>query len=242
MDDTPDKIPQGQWKAGAKALAAFQAKHFGVAKGGKVDGGPRKGSKYATLTDILEIANKGSEFGLSHSGQPRMLGSDLLVWRHCLHHESGEMIYAEWPISIPTSGQAGQRQQEQGGGATYARKYCIQGLFGIHADDGMDPDSDSYDDANSAKAPTKAVSKKPAPVSAPVVVTEPQQPAPEPQGLSAAEHDLCLAIIKDPDKGADAKKQFMAKFYPSAQSLKSSMVNAKEHLIFLDAVHTGIPF
>ena len=242
MDETPDKISPGQWKAGAKALAAFQAEHFGVAKGGKVDGGPRKGSKYATLTDILEIANKGSEFGLSHSGQPRMIGSELLVWRHCLHHESGEMIYAEWPISIPTSGQAGQRQQEQGGGATYARKYCIQGLFGIHADDGMDPDSNSYEDSKPTKAPSKAPAKKPAPVATPVVVSEPQQPAPNADGLSADEHALCLAIIKDPDKGDDAKKQFMAKFYPSVVKLTTPMINHKDHLAFLDAVHTGIPF
>ena len=46
------------WKAGAKALAAFQAEHHGVAKGGMVDGGPRKGSKYATLTDILAVCAK----------------------------------------------------------------------------------------------------------------------------------------------------------------------------------------
>ena len=148
------------------------------------------------------------------------------------------MIYAEWPISIPTSGQAGQRQQEQGGGATYARKYCIQGLFGIHADDGMDPDSNSYEDAK----PTKAPAKKPAPVTTPVVVSEPQQVAPTVGDLSADQHALCLAIIKDPDKGADMKKQFMAKFYPSVAKLKSNMIDRKEHLDFLDAIHTEIPF
>lgn len=242
MDDTPDKIPPGQWKAGAKALAAFQNKYFGVAKGGTVDGGPRKGSNYATLPDILEIANKGSEFGLSHSGQPRVLGSDMLVWRHYLHHESGEIIYAEWPIAIPTSGQAGQRQQELGSGATYARKCCIQALYGIHGDDNTDPDLNSYEDAKPAKAQTKAPAKKPVSVAAPIVVTEPQQAAPDVQGLSTDEHALCLSIIKDTEKGADVKKQFMAKFYPSAQKLTGTMINTKEHLTFLDAVHTGIPF
>ena len=242
MDPVDETTPAGQWKAGAKAQAAFQAKHFGVAKEGQVDGGPRKGSKYATLTDILKIANKGSEFGLSHSGQPRMFGPDMLVWRHCLHHESGEMIFAEWPIAIPTSGQAGQRQQELGSGATYARKCCIQALYGIHGDDNTDPDLNSYEDAKPAKAQSKAPAKQPPPVVTPVVVTEPQQAAPDVQGLSDSELELCLAIIKDPVKGADTKKQFMAKFYPSAQTLKAAMIKTKEHSEFLDAVHTGIPF
>ena len=70
MDETPDKISPGQWKAGAKAKAAFQAEHYGVAKGGKVDGGPRKGSKYATLTDILEIAKRAQSLGFPIQDSP----------------------------------------------------------------------------------------------------------------------------------------------------------------------------
>ena len=96
-----------------------------------VDGGPRKGSKYATLTDILAVCAKGAEHGLSHSGQARLIGETLLVWREVLHHESGESIYTEHPIPVPDKGLPGQRQQDLGGAITYARKYCLQGLYGL---------------------------------------------------------------------------------------------------------------
>ena len=105
-----------------------------------VDGGPRKGSKYATLTDILAVCAKGAEQGLSHSGQARLIGETLLVWREVLHHESGESIYTEHPIPVPDKSLPGQRQQDLGGSITYARKYCLQGLYGLFADDGLDPD------------------------------------------------------------------------------------------------------
>ena len=114
-------------KAGAKALAAFQKDHHGVAKGGMVDGGPRKGSKYATLTDILAVCAKGAEHGLSHSGQARLVGETLLVWREVLHHESGESIYTEHPIPVPTRGFPASVNRS-GNGITYARKSACKGF------------------------------------------------------------------------------------------------------------------
>ena len=163
MSTTESPTTLAGWKAGAKALAAFQAKHHGVAKGGMVDGGPRKGSKYATLTDILAVCAQGAAHGLSHSGQARLIGETLLVWREVLHHESGESIYTEHPIPVPDKGLPGQRQQDLGGGITYARKYCLQGLYGLFADDGLDPDEISYGDAGTAKPPAP----KPSPSSTP---------------------------------------------------------------------------
>ena len=223
------------WKAGAKALAAFQYDHHGVAKGGMVDGGPRKGSKYATLTDILAVCAKGAEHGLSHSGQARLIGETLLVWREVLHHESGESIYTEHPIPVPTKGLPGQIQQDLGGGITYARKYCLQGLYGLYADDGLDPDEVSYGDAGAAKASTPAPTPSPAPL--PVTVEKPEQ-----RSLSEEEKKLALSIIKDKDKGAEWKKDFMAKFYPSAEKLTASMVSTLEHLQFLEALQLSTPF
>ena len=217
------------WKAGAKALAAFQKDHHGVAKGGMVDGGPRKGSKYATLTDILAVCAKGAANGLSHSGQARLIGETLLVWREVLHHESGESIYTEHPIPVPDKGLPGQRQQDLGGSITYARKYCLQGLYGLFADDGLDPDEISYGDAGTSKAPS------PAPM--PVTVEKPEQRA-----LSEEEKKLALSIIKDKDKGAEWKKDFMAKFYPSAEKLTASMVSTLEHLHHLEALQLATPF
>ena len=136
-----------------ESASCISAEHHGVAKGGVVDGGPRKGSKYATLTDILAVCAKGSTHGLSHTGQARLIGETLLVWREVLHHESGESIYTEHPIPVPDKGLPGQRQQDPGGGITYAlRKYCLQGLYGLFADDGLDPDEISYGDARTSKA------------------------------------------------------------------------------------------
>ena len=225
------------WKAGAKALAAFQKTHHGVAKGGMVDGGPRKGSKYATLTDILAVCAKGAEQGLSHSGQARLVGETLLVWREVLHHESGESIYTEHPIPVPDKGLPGQRQQDLGGSITYARKYCLQGLYGLFADDGLDPDEISYGDAGTSKAAAPAPAPTPAPAPLPVTVEKPEQRA-----LTEEEKKLALSIIKDKDKGAEWKKDFMAKFYPSAEKLTASMVSTLEHLQHLEALQINVPF
>ena len=200
-----------------------------------VDGGPRKGSKYATLTDILAVCAKGAANGLSHSGQARLVGETLLVWREVLHHESGESIYTEHPIPVPDKGLPGQRQQDLGGSITYARKYCLQGLYGLFADDGLDPDEISYGDAGTSKASAPAPTPSPAPL--PVTVEKPEQRA-----LSDEEKKLALSIIKDKDKGAEWKADFMKQFYPSAEKLTASMVSTLEHLQHLEALQLSTPF
>ena len=200
-----------------------------------VDGGPRKGSKYATLTDILAVCAKGAEQGLSHSGQARLIGETLLVWREVLHHESGESIYTEHPIPVPDKSLPGQRQQDLGGSITYARKYCLQGLYGLFADDGLDPDEISYGDAGTSKASAPTPTPSPAPM--PVTVEKPEQRA-----LTDEEKKLALSIIKDKDKGAEWKADFMKRFYPSAEKLTTSMGSTLEHLQFLDALQIATPF
>ena len=238
--------PNG-WQAGAKALAQFQSHFHGVAKGSEVSGGPREGSKYANLTNVLAVAAKGHEWGLSHTGQARLVGDGLLVWREVLHHESGESVYTEFPIVIPDKGHYGQRQQDLGGGITYARKYCIQALYGLYADDGMDPDTVSYGEQAQA-APAKA---KPMTVTVPKSQPKPTSngngvapanKAPEGEPLSEDQKKLCMAILKDEDKGAERKKEFMAKFYPNAEKLYANMISDKKHLLFLDALQLNTPF
>ena len=204
-----------------------------------VDGGPRKGSKYATLTDILRVCSAGAAHGLSHSGQARLIGETLLVWREVLSHESGESIYTEHPIPVPTKGLPGQQQQDLGGGITYARKYCLQGLYGLYADDGLDPDEISYGDAGTSKAPTPT----PSPAPLPVTVEKSEPPSDDSQrGLTPEEVDLCKEIIKDPKQGAEWKAEFMKRFYPTADGLKVSMLQRKEHLDFLTLLRSGVPF
>ena len=256
---TTESPPASGWKAGAKALAEFQKNHHGVAKGGMVDGGPRKGSKYATLTDILAVCAKGSAQGLSHTGQARLIGENLLVWREVLHHESGESIYTEHPIPVPDKGLPGQRQQDLGGCITYARKYCLQGLYGLFADDGLDPDEISYGDAGTSQLkPSRSSTPKASPepptekaatavaqaFSGEVVVDDASITVekPDQRALTDEEKANALSIIKDKKKGSEYKAEFMKKFYPSAEKLTSSMVSTLEHLQFLDALQLSTPF
>ena len=202
-----------------------------------VDGGPRKGSRYATLLDILAIASHGTKHGLSHSGQARLVGETLLVWREVLHHESGESIYTEHPIPVPDKGLPGQRQQDLGGAITYARKYCLQGLYGLYADDGLDPDEISYGDAGTSKAAAPAPAPTPAPAPMPVTVEKPEQ-----RGLTDQEKANALSIIKNKTKGTEYKAEFMKRFYPSAEKLTGSMISTLEHYQFLDALQLSTPF
>jgi len=220
-----------------------------------VDGGPRKGSKYATLTDILAVCAKGSTHGLSHTGQARLIGETLLVWREVLHHESGESIYTEHPIPVPDKGLPGQRQQDLGGSITYARKYCLQGLYGLFADDGLDPDEISYGDAGTSQSkpsrsstpkdspehPSPATASTPAPLTVTVEKSEP--PADDSQrDLTKEEVDLCKEIIKDKQRGSEWKADFMKRFYPNSGDLKVSMLKRKEHLDFLTLLRSEVPF
>lgn len=212
------------WKAGAKALAQFQKAHQGVAKGGEVDGGPRRGNKYATLLDVLKVAAKGTDHGLSHSGQARLVGNDLLVYRcYLTHTESGESIYTEHPIPVPDKGLPGQVQQDLGGCITYARKYCLQELYGLYADDGLDPDVVSYADAEQpAPAPAKQAAPKP------VAVKKPKQ-----EKLTAEQHQQAIDILTS---NADVKAQFKAKFCPDADAIYPEDIEFKEHLDFLTSL------
>ena len=218
------------WKAGAKALAEFQKVHQGVAKGSKVDGGPRQGQKYANLLDVLRIASQAADHGLSHTGQARLVGENLLVWREYLHHESGESVYTEHPIIFKSSGNPTMVQQEIGAGVTYARKYCCQALFGLYADDGLDvgdlgdPDSQSFTDAERKAAAAPA--KKAAP--APVAVEKPKQ-----EKLTPEQHQQAIDILKS---NSDAKAKFMAKFCPDAENLFPENIEFKEHLDFLTSM------
>ena len=129
---------------------------------------PRKGSKYATLTDILaRLLLQGlcqiRPFPF-RAGSPNV-GENLLVWREVLHFESGESIYTEHPIAIPDQGTCRARSSKTWAAAiTYARKYCLQGLYGLYADDGLDPDEISYGDAGTSQSkPSRSSTPKDSP-------------------------------------------------------------------------------
>ena len=125
--------------------------------------GPRKGSKYATLTDILAVCAKGAEHGLSHSGQARLVGETL--WREVLHHGLVKASTPNTPFLSPTRARpASDSRIAPGGSITYARKYCLQGLYGLFADDGLDPDEISYGDAGTSQSkPSRSSTPKDSP-------------------------------------------------------------------------------
>lgn len=226
MADTHDITPPGQWKAGAKALHTFQQAAYAAGKSGKA-----QGRAFSSLKDICKTIKEASaNVGLSHSETWRALGTDHAVLTVTLHHESGESISSELPVDITQKNRSGSREQAQGSAMTYARRYLLLGIYGL-ANDDEDDDGEATTGSTSTAKPASSPKD--------VAAEKPKQDSSE---LSADEHALCLTIIKDADKGADCKKQFMAKFYPSSEKLFPNMITTKEHLQFLDAVHTGTPF
>ena len=236
MADTHDITPPGQWKAGAKALHTFQQAAYAAGKSGKA-----QGRSFSSLKDIVKTIKENSvSTGLSHSEAWRALGTEHAVLRVTLHHESGESIWSELPVDINQKNRSGSREQAQGSAMTYARRYLLLGIYGL-ANDDEDDDGEATTGSSSASVPAPKVPK---PVVKDVVVPKPES-TPEETSLSDDEKALCLTIIKDPDKGADIKKQFMAKFYPSAEKLFPNMIANKDHLCFLDEAHASansVPF
>lgn len=244
----------GQWIEGAKALAAFQAEHTQIAQGGKVSGGKVRYS-YSDLSDVLQAVQPAAKMGLSHTGQPRLLGEHLLVWREFLHHSSGEQLFAEYVIPLPQStAYTGDTHKLIGGGITYARKYCIQALFGLYGDKDLDPDAVQGQEQKARFIPPQFAAEAPKPVAKPVAAPK-QQSAPLPvqieptvptattvekaMNAAVANTDItptarenALRIIKTDPK---AKAAFLAKFYPSKSSLIVADLKTVEHADFIEA-------
>ena len=218
MADSPDIVspPPGQWKAGAKAMAAFQTQHAATGASGK---NQHHGSKAMTLKDVTTVCQKGAQHGLSHAFWFRPVNETYAIAGVTVYHESGESLSSEIGFNTEFKG-ARSREQALGSAKTYLHKYMLSGLYGLANDD-----ADMDDDGENAV---------PAPGS--VVVTEPKQqpkPAANPNKLTKEEHTQAINIIKSND---DAKAQFMAKFCPNADNLYPNMIELKEHLAFLTSV------
>ena len=237
MADEQLPTPNGQWKAGAKALHTFQQAAYAAGKTGLVKGFKgRPDRSFTSLKDVCKsIQDAAQGTGLSHTERWRPLGTDHAILTVTLHHDSGESISSELPVNITQKNREGSVEQAQGSAMTYARRYLLLGIYGLANDD-------EDDDGEATKTSSSAT--QPAPAAKPVSVPKSEQKsdAASADDLTSDEKDLCLSIIKDPDRGKDIKKQFMAKFYPSAEKLYPNMISTKEHLEFLDAVHTNVPF
>ena len=230
MTDTYDTTPPGQWKAGAKALAAFQANHYATGQSGK---NQHHGSKAMTLKDVTSVCKDGAQYGLSHSFMFRPLGENYAVARVTVFHESGESIFSEVGFSTEFKN-ARSQEQALGSAKTYYHKYMLSGLYGLANDDDDDGEATVNRAAPAKESTPKPPSSKPTPVT--VTKAEPSPSAtPESSGLTDDEHALCLTIIKNPERGPAIKEKFKAKFYKNADKLFPNMITSKEHKAFLDA-------
>ena len=173
---------------------------------------------------MLKVAAQGAQHGLSHTGQARLLGESILVYRAYLHHVSGESIYTEHFIGIRNQGMPGQVQQDLGAGLTYARKYCLQELYGLYADDGLDPDEVSYADSEiPAPAPVAAPKQQ----QQPVVVTPDDGETP----ITAEQKAAALKVVKE---NAEVKAAFMKQYHRTVTTgMTAKMLTLKEHHDFI---------
>lgn len=113
------------------ALSAAQAQMGGAAKS---SANPFFKSKYADLSEVIRVSKSIHEHGLAVTQFP--LGKNRLLT--ILGHSSGQMISADMEMN-PT------KNDPQGAGSalTYMRRYALQAVLGIPAED---------DDGNGASA------------------------------------------------------------------------------------------
>ena len=233
----------GQWIAGAKALAAFQAEHFTTGQSGK---NQHHGSKAMTLRDVTNVCRNGAQHGLSHSFMFRPFpGEHYATARVTVWHESGESIFSEIGFSTDFKG-ARSQEQALGSAKTYYHKYMLSGLYGLANDD--DDDGESAVRSQAAQAP-KPVAKPVAtpkqqsapPAASPAKVEEAMNAAVADVAITPEQKDVALRIIKTAD--GKAKAAFMAKFYPSKSKLIAADLKTLEHFNFLDAFEMStVPF
>lgn len=223
------------WKAGAKALAAFQQATYAAGKSGKA-----QGRAFSSLKDIIKtIKDNSAGLGLSHTETWHALGLDHATLRVTVYHESGESIYSELPVDITQKNRSGSREQAQGSAMTYARRYLLLGIYGLANDDEDDDGEATTGTANQVSTPAP----KPAPPA--VVVQKPKQEPPAPDGdqLSAEAKKNALRIVK---QHPAIKEQFKAKFYSSRDKIFADDINLKEHGEFLEAAELeaveNVPF
>lgn len=130
------------------ALAKAQGEFETATKNQK---NPFFNSKYLTLGGVIEIIRKPfSKNGLSFLQFPTVKkegnNSTTVIIRTVIAHESGETIENELSLPVTIGGRISDAQAI-GSAITYARRYSLQSLVGISADE-------EDDDGNSACANT----------------------------------------------------------------------------------------
>lgn len=113
-------------------------------------------SSYADLTSIVSCIQKPlSENGLSFVQAMRLEG-DMKILETVLLHKSGQWISSDYPVN-PTKGDP----QSLGSATSYARRYGLQALIGVVADDDDDGEASMNRNQDQKKNNVKQEFKKP---------------------------------------------------------------------------------
>lgn len=135
-----------------EALAKFQAALPQVGKGEQADVPGKDGKrgysyKYADLADISKaVLPLLGQFGLAFTAKPTTLPNGAFVLHYKLTHSSGEKD--EGFYKLPDPDRTGP--QQVGSAITYARRYTLCAVTGIH------PDGEDDDGARAQSAPYTA--------------------------------------------------------------------------------------
>lgn len=129
----------------AKALSGWQATQPTSAMSGK---NPHFRSKFSTLQDIVDCVRTAGEFGMAFTQEVDFDETRIYV-RTVLMHISGETRESRTPVISKDS----TDPQKMGSAITYAKRYGLQAMFGIPADED--------DDGNRANEAPKVTSSPP---------------------------------------------------------------------------------
>jgi hypothetical protein len=135
-------------------ISAFVKAQANFESAKKTANNPFFKSKYADLSEVIDAVKKPlSDNGLAFVQTVEPIGNTYVL-KTVLFHSSGESLSSEYPI-FAKSGDA----QGFGAGVTYARRYALQTLLGIPADD---DDGNTASANNTNKTTTQKTQTKPA--------------------------------------------------------------------------------
>jgi hypothetical protein len=112
----------------ADALSKAQASFEGAKKDRN---NPFFKSKYADLASILDaVRDAMGKNGLSFSQIPTKAEGDKIILQTLVMHKSGQWISGDYPVLV-----AKMDAQGLGSAITYARRYALQAMLGVAAED-----------------------------------------------------------------------------------------------------------
>jgi len=137
----------------AKALAEFQKTLPSISKDEKADAGKRGSYRYAGLDAVAaKVLPALAAVGLSYTATTGFTDDQRFCLRYSLLHESGESRDGVFPIPVVNDAQA------MGSWLTYARRYALLCITGVHPsnedDDGAPAMTIASQTAHAASTPT----------------------------------------------------------------------------------------